>query len=57
MSSMPMWSSFDPIPVLVARRRRRDEEQPEALDADAEAALGHILRSRSSARSLPRSEA
>ena len=56
ISSLPMWSGFDPIPVLLARRKRREDErtapQPgtaDQADLEAEAALASIFRSRRAA--------
>jgi hypothetical protein len=46
LSATPAWASFDPIPVILRRRTRRDDRE-DALtpeDAAAEQALARILR-------------
>ena len=64
LSSLPLWSSFDPIPVLFARRKRREDERPQdqagtpdQADLEAEAALASIFRSRSAVLTPRNSEA
>lgn len=46
LSSVPAWSSFDPIPVILRRRERRvgSDVPPTAEDIEAERKLARILR-------------
>ena len=44
LSSLPVWSTFDPIPVLSQRRRHKSERQNSDPDDAGEAALAKVLR-------------
>lgn len=32
-SSMPTWAGFDPLPLLAARKKKKDEDEPDEYDS------------------------